>query len=183
LKARSRRSLEIPEFRRAAVLVGIVLEPEPVLILTQRTANLPTHKGQIAFPGGKLDALETVTEAALREAHEEINLGREFVRVLGWLHDVWTPQAFQVTPVVATVSSIAALQPNPREVERLLLVPVADLTAIEPSVETRLEPPVGSWPPGVSGPRSILHYDWQGTDIWGMTAAVIYDLLETLTAI
>ena len=69
VQTRTRRILELPEFRRAAVLVPVVLEPEPHLILTLRTKHLPTHKGQISFPGGSLHDLETPTTAALREAH------------------------------------------------------------------------------------------------------------------
>ena len=183
LTTRTRRSLEIADFRRAAVLVPIVLEPEPTLILTQRSADLPTHQGQIAFPGGKVEPGETVAVAAVREAHEEINLSPVLVSVLGLLHDVWTPQAFQVTPVVAIVVSIADVDPNPREVERILFVPIADLSAIAPRQETRREPPAQRWPPGVTGSRTVLHYDWRGTDIWGMTAAVIHDLLETLKSV
>jgi 8-oxo-dGTP pyrophosphatase MutT (NUDIX family) len=177
---RTRRSLEIPDFRRAAVLVPIVLEPELTLILTQRTADVPTHKGQIAFPGGKTEPGETAIDAALREAHEEINLSPELVRVLGWLHDVWTPFAFQVTPIVGIVSSTLELRPNPREVERILLVPIAELASIQPREEQREVPLSGRTPPGETGTRAILHYDWRGVDIWGMTAFVVHDFLEVL---
>ncbi len=185
LKARKRTTLEIPEFKRAAVLVPIVLEPAPSLILTERSRELPTHKGQIAFPGGKLEPGEDALGAALREAHEEIGLEPGFVTVLGLLNDVWTPQGFQVTPVLAQVSSAATLSAHPGEVARLLHVPLADLLKTAPRQEIRLEPPVGRWPPGVSGPRAILHFDWDtpaGTsvDIWGMTAFVIQELLDLL---
>lgn len=184
LSKRERIQLEIPGFRHAAVLVAVSLEPEPTLILTQRTSDLPTHKGQIAFPGGKLELGEDAPDAALREAHEEIGLESDFVRVLGLLHDVWTPQGFQVTPVLGIVSSGARFIPHPGEVARVLRVPIAALHELTPREEVRLEPPVGMWPPGITGPRTILHFDWRnGTeivDIWGMTAFVIHDLLLEL---
>jgi 8-oxo-dGTP pyrophosphatase MutT (NUDIX family) len=181
---RERLQLEISGFRRAAVLVAVSLEPEPALILTQRTSDLPTHKGQIAFPGGKMEPGENAADAALREANEEIGLESDFVRILGLLHDVWTPQGFQVTPVLGIVSSEAWFVPHPGEVARVLRVPIAALHALTPREEIRLEPPVGTWPPGVTGPRTILHFDWRNgdeiVDIWGMTAFVIHDLLELL---
>jgi 8-oxo-dGTP pyrophosphatase MutT (NUDIX family) len=184
LNTRTRRALNIAEFKRAAVLVPVLLEPEPTLILTQRTSHLPTHKGQIAFPGGKLEPEEDAVIGALREAHEEIRLEPSAVRVLGMLHDVWTPQGFQVTPVLGIVSSQAVIEPDPSEVARVLLVPIAQLLELAPREDIRLEPPVGRWPEGVTGPRAILHYDWNNAgetiDIWGMTAFVIHELLELL---
>lgn len=183
LLRRERFSFDIPEFKRAAVLVGLTLETDPKVILTERGSHLPTHKGQIAFPGGKLEPNEDAVQAALREAHEEIGLEPSAVEVLGLLHDVWTPQGFQVTPVLGFVPSDAMLQPNPGEVAQLLLVPLSELRALEPRAELRHQPPLGRWPPGVQGPRAVLHYDWRGVDIWGMTAFVIRDLLERLSGL
>ena len=181
LAERTRRSLSIPDFRSAAVLVAVTTGPHPELILTRRGATLPTHQGQIAFPGGKLEAGEDAVQAALREASEEVALEPTAVRVLGLMHDVWTPQGFQVTPVLATIAPDVTLEPQLGEVAALLRVPLADLQRITPRVELRLEPPLGGrWPPGVVEPRQILHYDWRGVDIWGMTAFVIEDLLVLL---
>ena len=181
LAERTRRSLSIPDFRSAAVLVAVTTGPHPELILTRRGATLPTHQGQIAFPGGKLEAGEDAVQAALREASEEVALEPTAVRVLGLMHDVWTPQGFQVTPVLATIAPDVTLEPQLGEVAALLRVPLADLQRMTPRVELRLEPPLGGrWPPGVVEPRQILHYDWRGVDIWGMTAFVIEDLLVLL---
>ncbi len=179
LTTRDRRTLEIDGFRRAAVLVALTDAPQPDVVLTERSAHLPTHQGQIAFPGGKLEPFEDAVQAALREAWEEINLEPSAVRVLGMLHDVWTPQGFQVTPVLASIPSSVTLAPRPGEVERILHVPIKDLHALTPRLETRdLPPDGGRWPPGVNGPRDVLHYDWRGIDIWGMTAFVLHELLE-----
>jgi 8-oxo-dGTP pyrophosphatase MutT (NUDIX family) len=178
LSRRSRRILEIPDFRRAAVLVAILLEPEPSLILTQRTSTLSTHSGQIAFAGGSLDASETPIQAALREADEEIGLEPKHVRVLGLLNDVWTPAGFHVTPVLGLVSSQALLQPNPAEVAQLLFVPIADLRLIQVTYEQKTLPASARVPTFENRQRAVPHYLWQGTDIWGMTAFVIQELLE-----
>ncbi len=93
---------------RAAVLVPIVMRgpdaSQPTVLLTERTAHLSTHSGQIAFPGGRVDDTDTdATGAALREAHEEVGLEQRFVQVLGVLPTYTTGTSFIITPVVALV--------------------------------------------------------------------------------
>jgi 8-oxo-dGTP pyrophosphatase MutT (NUDIX family) len=184
LKTRERRELALTEFRRAAVLVPVVLEPEPQLILTLRTAHLPTHKGQISFPGGSLHDLETPIDAALREASEEIGLDSSLVRVLGMLDDVWTPQGFHVTPVLGLLEMPVILKPDPNEVAQILHVPLEELQTLQARYEPRNLAPNAKLPSDPKAYRArsneVLHYDWQGFDIWGMTAWVISDLLELL---
>ncbi len=176
---RQRRILELPDFRQAAVLVLVQLLPVPSLILTQRTTNLSTHSGQIAFAGGSMDALETPVQAALREAHEEIGLEPSLVQVLGLLDDVWTPAGFHVVPVLGVVSR-PILTPNPTEVAEVLIVPISDLQQIAVTYEHKILPSSARVPNFESRDRSVPHYDWQGTDIWGMTAFVIEDFLKLI---
>jgi 8-oxo-dGTP pyrophosphatase MutT (NUDIX family) len=183
LQNRQRRELHIPEFRKAAVLVAILEQPEPVLILTKRTSTLSTHSGQIAFAGGSLDALETPTQAALREAWEEIGLEPQFVQVLGLLDDVWTPAGFHVTPVLALVSSQAEFKPNPAEVEALLFVPLDELASLTVQFVQKTLPPQSRVPSFETRDRLVPHYLWRDTDIWGMTAFVIGDLLGLLPTV
>jgi 8-oxo-dGTP pyrophosphatase MutT (NUDIX family) len=173
---RQRRELAISGYRRAAVLVPFTLEDSPRLLFTVRTGHLPSHKGQISFPGGSLDEGETVVQAALREAEEEVGLESSQVQVIGTLDDVWTPAGFHVTPVLGAFPLSAVLAHNPDEVAEVLLVPVLELAAIEPRSEERPLPPGFRLPEGLTRGR-VLHYDWRGYDIWGMTGQIVHDLL------
>ena len=113
----------------AAVLVPLVQHHDGLsVLLTQRTAHLPTHAGQIAFPGGKVDAHDSgVQAAALREAHEEVGLHPAHVEVIGELPVYITGTGFHVTPVVALVQPPFELAPNPGEVDAVFEVPLAFL--------------------------------------------------------
>jgi 8-oxo-dGTP pyrophosphatase MutT (NUDIX family) len=113
---------------QAAVLVGLVMRDEPMVLLTQRPAHMSTHPGQIAFAGGKCDEGDANAAAtALREAHEEVGLDARHVQVLGTLPEYVTGSAFYVTPVVALISPAMTLQLNTREVSDAFEVPLAFL--------------------------------------------------------
>ena len=112
----------------ASVLLAIMLREQPMVLLTERTAHLSTHSGQVAFPGGRADPEDaTPADTALREAQEEVGLAREFVEVLGALPTYVTGSSFIITPVVALVRPECVLQPNPYEVADLFEVPLAFL--------------------------------------------------------
>ncbi len=113
----------------AAVLVPLVERPDGLsVLLTERTANLPTHSGQVAFPGGKVDAGDaSAIDAALREAEEEVDLKRGFVDVIGKLPVYVTGSQFIITPVVGLVREGFVLRPNPGEVAHAFEVPLAFL--------------------------------------------------------
>lgn len=117
------------EIAHAAVLLPIVLRAQPTVLLTQRTAHLSTHSGQIAFPGGRCDAHDASAAAtALREAHEEVGLAAQYVEVLGELPTYTTGSSFIITPVVALVQPPPCpLQLNPHEVDDVFEVPLAFL--------------------------------------------------------
>ena len=111
---------------QAAVLLALVQRaPGLTVLLTQRTAHLPTHAGQIAFAGGKVDAHDANAQAAaLREAHEEVGLHPRHVEVIGELPVYSTGSGFHITPVVALVQPPFELAPNPGEVDAVFEVPL-----------------------------------------------------------
>jgi 8-oxo-dGTP pyrophosphatase MutT (NUDIX family) len=113
---------------QAAVLLGLVMRDEPMVLLTQRTAHLSTHSGQVAFAGGKCDPEDADAAAtALREAQEEVGLEAQHVQVLGSLPEYVTGSAFFVTPVVALIEPTHTLKPNPHEVQEAFEVPLSYL--------------------------------------------------------
>ena len=114
--------------RPAAVLIPIVDHPEPTVLLTQRSPHLADHAGQIAFPGGKIDATDaSPRDAALREAEEEVGLDRSFVDPLGYLGVYGTSFGFRILPTVARVRPGFSLQINRAEVDDAFEVPLAFL--------------------------------------------------------
>ncbi len=163
----------IPDARAAAVLIPIVAGPPPSLIFTVRSDTLPSHKGQISFPGGSIDADDPSAEfAALRETREEIGLDPAQVRILGELDSFPTfVSGYVVTPFVGWLEERPELDPNPAEVAALLEVPIDDLNE-----NTRSE-------------AGFLHRErtypteawiWNGHVIWGVTARVIRSFLSLL---
>lgn len=110
--------------RPAAVLILVIAEGVgPRVLMTRRSDSLASHTGQIAFPGGRLDPGETVVEAALREAREEVALSREGVEVLGLGDPYETGTGFLVTPVVAWIDRMPSVAPSPDEVAEVFDVP------------------------------------------------------------
>lgn len=163
----------------ASVLVAVLMRPRPSLLLTQRTAHLSTHSGQIAFPGGKADADDRdAAHTALREAHEEVDLDPALVDVLGTLPTYVTGTQFIVTPVVALVQPHATLTPNADEVADAFEVPLDYL--MNPAHHRRhvME---------VQGSRrewfSMPWHDGQTERfIWGATAGMLRNLYRFLGA-
>jgi 8-oxo-dGTP pyrophosphatase MutT (NUDIX family) len=114
--------------RPAAVLIPVVDHPEPTVLLTKRAGHLADHAGQIAFPGGKIDATDaSPLDAALREAREEIGLDRAFIDPLGYLDLYGTGFGFRILPTVARVQPGFSLDINRSEVDDAFEVPLAFL--------------------------------------------------------
>lgn len=171
LATRPRRTLTRP--KRAAVLVPIIDDARgPVrLLLTRRTELLPTHKGQVAFPGGRLEAGEGPTEASLREAMEEVALPPSAVEVLGLLDDLPTiHNDTTVTPVVGRVTSLPPLRPEPGEVARIFDIPLEVLVRRESWRVEVMERNGLSWP--------VCFCDYDSETLWGLSAYVVMNLLE-----
>jgi len=171
----------------AAVLVPLVMRDEVTLLLTERTANLSTHSGQVALPGGRTDESDRdATDTALREAHEEIGLPRDHAEVLGTLPTYVTGTAFIITPVVALVKPGFALQPNPGEVADVFEVPLSYLMnpAHHRRHEFEFDGVLRQW---LSMPYAEPSGDNDSNEareryIWGATAGMLRNLYRFLIA-
>ncbi len=152
----------------AAVLIAVTDRPEPGVILTQRPKDMRDHPGQVAFPGGKLDAGEDAIAAALREAEEELALPRDVPHVIGASDRYQTGSGFVVTPVLAVIPPDLPLVANPGEVEAWFEVPLATLFA--PGIWTQRE---AFWRGDM---RQYLEFQHGEYRIWGVTAAIISNL-------
>jgi 8-oxo-dGTP pyrophosphatase MutT (NUDIX family) len=159
--------------RPAAVLLPIVDRPGGLsVLLTLRASDLRAHSGQVAFPGGKIDAGETPCDAALREAQEEIGLEERFIEPLGWLDPYFTGTGFRVAPLIALVDPSFALKINKLEVDEVFETPFAFL--MDPAnhlLEDR------EWQ---GRRRKYYAMPREGRYIWGATAGILRNLYEKL---
>ncbi len=156
--------------KAAAVLVGVLENKGASLLLTQRTATLSKHGGQIAFPGGRMDAGETPLQAALREAEEETGLDPRYVEPLGYLDGYLTVTGYFVVPVVARILSGFTFTPHAAEVDDIFDVPLSFLLdAKNRETQTR------EWK-GMT--RRYYVYPYQQRHIWGATAGMIKNLSD-----
>jgi 8-oxo-dGTP pyrophosphatase MutT (NUDIX family) len=156
----------------AAVLIPVIDRSVPTVILTQRTADLPSHAGQIAFPGGKIDGEETPAGAALREAEEEIGLKPALVEPLGYLDLYLTFSGFRIMPTVARIAPDFELTLNRSEVAEVFEVPLEYL--MRPENYRRKS---RDWN-GI-----IRHYyeiPYRNRYIWGVTAGILRNLHERI---
>lgn len=161
--------------RHAAVLVPLIERRQGLhVILTRRSQHLADHKGQIAFPGGRIDPGDPgPREAALREAEEEIALRRDRVAVLGELDTYVTRTGYQIHPFVGLVRPPVALTPEPLEVDEIFEVPLAFI--LEPgSRQTHTRDWQGTT-------RRFYAYPYRGYYIWGATAGMLNNLSELLS--
>lgn len=124
--------LSVPP-RAAAVLIAIINhEKGAQVLLTRRPENMASHPGQVAFPGGKVEKSDdSIVDAALREAHEEVGLDPSLVDIIGYLDTYQTSSGFRITPVVGLVPSSYQLVIDKREVEEAFEVPLEFLMTAE----------------------------------------------------
>jgi len=156
----------------AAVLIAITDRPAPGVILTVRHADMRTHAGQVAFPGGRIDTDEDATAAALREAWEELSLEPSSVETIAALEPYRTITGFSVTPVIGVVPPDLPLAPHEPE--------VADW--FEAPLDFVLDP-VNQQQHSALFAGATRHYyriDWNGRNIWGATAAMLVNLSRRL---
>jgi 8-oxo-dGTP pyrophosphatase MutT (NUDIX family) len=164
------RRLPPSELRPASVLVPLYVDAgELWTVLTKRTDTLPSHRSQIAFPGGGRELKEDPWGAALRESEEEIGLEPKVVLKLGELDEVESPMGFRVIPCVGAVPQSYSFEPNEAEIAEVFNLP---LTAFaNPRLVEEREVVINGMK------RDILIYHVGSRQIWGLTARILQNLL------
>lgn len=166
-------SIQDANLRHAAVAIVVVSQPGSdiaCVLLTLRAAHLSRHSNQYALPGGKLDAGETVQEAALRELREELNITLSEQDILGVLDEYPTRSGFSITPVVMWAGLKTDIEPDPGEVAQVFHIPLGELNS--PAIPHLSAP----GPDGIqvmSAPLPVL-----GHDVFAPTAALLYQFRE-----
>jgi 8-oxo-dGTP pyrophosphatase MutT (NUDIX family) len=170
----SRRTEPTP----ASVLIPLVLRDAGLsMLLTQRTAHLTDHAGQISFPGGRAEEEDAnAIDTALRETEEEIGLDRSHVEVIGTLPDYFTGTGYRVTPVVALVTPPFELNADDNEVAEIFEVPLAFLMDGMNHQRMAIDLPEGA------GRRTFYAMPYKHFFIWGATAGMLRNLFHFLRA-
>ena len=161
--------------RKAAVLFPLVMRNEWQVILTQRPETMPSHAGQIAFPGGKSEMGETIAETALRETEEEIGVRADDIELLGRLPSFDAVSQYRITPFVGVVATSAIITPDPREVESAFEVPFSFLMNSE---NHKRRDVFFDGQDHVLFDMPYVEVDGRHRNIWGMTAMTIYRLWQ-----
>ena len=161
-----------PELRPAAVLIAVTDRREPGVLLTHRPDTMPSHPGQVAFPGGKLEPGENAIAAALREAHEELAIEPGQVRVVGEADSFVTGSGYSLTPVLGLIPPDLPLMPDPREVADWFEAPLRFV--LDQTNHRRKVGMFGGYE------RPYTEIEWQGHRIWGITAGILTNLSHRL---
>jgi 8-oxo-dGTP pyrophosphatase MutT (NUDIX family) len=162
-----------PTLAPAAVLLPIVVRPEPTILFTRRTEHLSRHGGQVSFPGGRVHPDDvSLVETALRETQEETGITSGFVSVAGFLDPYETGTGYAILPVVGLLSEGFPLLPEPNEVAEIFEVPLAFL--LDPGNRERHS---REWQ---GRRREYYAFTYDGHYIWGATAAILVNLTERL---
>jgi 8-oxo-dGTP pyrophosphatase MutT (NUDIX family) len=173
LRERSPQTLGGNGYKPAAVLIPIQERQDgDYLVLTKRADHLRTHKGQIAFPGGRVDAADSdIVETALRESREEIGIDPSSVRILGRLDEFTAGYGLVVTPVIGVIPAACEFRIDPAETSAVASVPIVSL----------MRPPNFTMNDYLSpGGHPSYHFYVNGWDIWGVTARIIVQFLELI---
>lgn len=160
-----------PDARVSAVLIGLYDGDDGIeVLLTRRSMLLRNHRGEISFPGGRLDPGETPVETALREAHEEVGLDPDLPEIVGELGHLNTiVSRSYIVPVVSVLPERPLLAPLTGEVDRVLWTPLSELT--RPGtyrMERWGSPPLD---------RPLHFFELDDETVWGATAHMLVDLL------
>ena len=157
----------------AALLLVFPVDGQPVILLTKRASALPNHASQVSLPGGAVDSGETMEEAALREAEEEVGLDRACVRIIGRLTPLHIPvSGFVLHPVVGVALDRPAMRAEPGEVDRIIEARVEEFA--DPARHRRVNRRIGAYE------FEMPYFDLDGEQVWGATAMVLAEFAALL---
>ena len=174
-ESRSSSYEQRPSTRASAVLALLADGPQGAeVLLTRRSSRLSNHSGEVSFPGGRLDDGESVIDAALREAHEEVGIEPHSVTIVGELSPIHTyvSKSF-IQPLVGVVDHRPGLTLSPHEVERALWVPLVEL----------IRPDTFHWEwwrfdhDELRGERPMFFFHLDDETVWGATARLLHEML------
>lgn len=161
--------------RTAAVLVPVIDQHSPEVVLTLRARHLAHHPGQVSFPGGSVDEVDgSAVETAMRETREEIGIPESTIQPIGFLDRFDTISDYRVLPVVGLLESGLKWIPDRSEVDEVFTVPLSYITDESRFRKTQREYR------GVN--HTIWSLTWEGHVIWGVTAAIIRNLVDRLAS-
>jgi 8-oxo-dGTP pyrophosphatase MutT (NUDIX family) len=159
--------------RQAAVLMAIFeRSEEPHFLLTRRTHEVRTHKGQISFPGGMQSDGESLQQTALRETFEEVGIEESRIEILGRFHDYLSINGDRVAPFPGFIEGAFTVTPQTREVAEVIAVP---FRVFEDPSCLRTERMFRS-----GGMIDVYFFRYESHEIWGLTAHIIKDFMEAL---
>ena len=172
----SNRPAEMEQRPSASILVPIFEQDGMAdMVLTRRSTDLRTHAGEVAFPGGKVEDGETVEQAAIREAYEEIGLNPATVEIQGKFISSTTLSSFMsVVAIVATIPKPVSYRLNPNEVEKVFSFPISYL--FQAGVHS-----VENWPWADGGQYEMHFFDFGEDLVWGATARILYEFMRTMS--
>lgn len=180
LRSPRQHLIRVPGIRAAAVLMPFVDGGdgggEATVVLTRRPQHMPTHKGEIAFPGGKHEDRDaSLQDTALREFEEELGVARERVEIVAELKAYGTLSSrFGIVPFVGVLDRPAEYRPDPSEVDRVIEVPLSELLGDGVHREER-------WGLGPAD-RPVHFFELVGETVWGVTAGILHGFLTHLVA-
>jgi 8-oxo-dGTP pyrophosphatase MutT (NUDIX family) len=171
LRERETKQAQIDGFARSAVLIPVLRgEHEDFVLFTQRTERVEHHKGQISFPGGRLDPGESLIDCALREAREEVGIDPAAVQVLGALDETWTPTRYVISPFVGLLPRPPRFETSADEIERLLVLPLRRLLNPDRYDENEMT--------HLGRSAAVPFYYIDELIIWGATARMLRQFLH-----
>jgi 8-oxo-dGTP pyrophosphatase MutT (NUDIX family) len=171
LAARPALEIDAPSLKRAAVLIPLIPTDDGwSLLLSRRSANLAAHSGQIAFPGGGVEAGEPLEAAAVREAHEEVGIASERVELIGRLDDLITNSGFLVAPFAGLIDQRIDYVLQAAEVDEVFEVPI----------EALLKPdqPQVRYVAFRNKRYPAYYYSYEQHEIWGLTGRILKHFLD-----